>query len=54
MLKRQVWMAEDDEFDHIVKNSQRVPRLNYQYENHSYVEHFTKSVMLCLYMENTF
>ena len=42
MLKRQVWMADDDEFEHIVKNLQRVPRLNVQYESHSYVEEFTK------------
>ena len=35
-------MADNDEFDHIVKNSQRVLRLNDQYENHSYVEEFTK------------
>ena len=42
MLKRQVWMADDDEFDHIVKNSQRVLRLNDQYKNHPYVEEFTK------------
>ena len=40
MLQRQVWMANDDEFDHIVKNSQRVLRLNDQYENHLYVEKF--------------
>ena len=40
MLQRQVWMADDDEFDHIVKNSQRVLRLNDQYENHLYVEKF--------------
>ena len=42
MLKRQVWMADDDEFDHIVKNSQRVLRLNDQYENQPYVEEFTR------------
>ena len=42
MLKRQVWMADDDKFDHIVKNSQRVLRLNDQYENHPYVEEFTE------------
>ena len=42
MLKRQVWMADDDEFDHIVTNSQRVLRLNDRYENHPYVEGFTK------------
>ena len=42
MLKRQVWMADDDEFDHIVKNSKRVLRLNDQYENHPYAEEFTK------------
>ena len=38
MLKRQVWMADDDEFEHIVKNSQRVLKLNAQYENHPHVE----------------
>ena len=42
MLKRQVWMADDDEFDHIVKNSQRVLKLSDQYENHTYAEEFTK------------
>ena len=44
MLKRQVCMADDEEFDHIVKNLQRVLRLNDQYKNHScwYVEEFTK------------
>ena len=31
MLKRQVWMADGDESDHIVKNSQKVLRLNDQY-----------------------
>ena len=48
MLRRQVWMTDDDEFDHIVGNMQRVLKLNAQYENHSYVEEFTKerSVML--------
>ena len=35
-------MVDDDEFEHIVKNSQRVLRLNCQYENHPYVEEFTK------------
>ena len=34
MLKREVWMADDDEFDQIVKNSQIILRLNDQYENH--------------------
>ena len=34
-------MADDDEFDHnIVKNSQRVLRLNDQYENNPYIEEF--------------
>ena len=42
MLKRQVRMADDDEFDHIVKNSQRVLRLNSQYENYPYDEEFIK------------
>ena len=42
MLKRQLWMADDNEFDHIVKNSQGVLRLNDQYENHSYAQEFTK------------
>ena len=43
MVKRQVWMAED-EFDHIVKNSQRVLKLNAPYENHPYTEQFTKEL----------
>ena len=42
MLKRQVWMADDDEFEHIVRNPQRILKLNAQYENHPYVEEFTK------------
>ena len=42
MLRRQVWMTDDDEFHHIVENSQRVLKLNTQYENHPYVEEFTK------------
>ena len=41
MLRPQVWMV-DDEFDYIVKNSQRVFGLNIQYENHRYIEEFTK------------
>ena len=44
MLRQQVWMADDDEFDHIVKNSQRVLKLNDQYENHPYVEELNKAV----------
>ena len=40
MLRRQVWMADDDEFNYIVKNTQRVLNLNAQYENHPYVEEF--------------
>ena len=55
MLKRQVWMADDDdEFEYIVKISQRVLRLNDQYENHLYVEEFTKLCNLCLYIGHTF
>ena len=42
MLRRQVWMADDDEVDHILENSQRVLGLSAQYENHRYVEEFTK------------
>ena len=41
MLRRKAWTA-DDEFDYIVKNSQRVLGLNFQYENYQYVEEFTK------------
>ena len=40
--KGQVWMADDDEFDRIVRNSQMVLKLNAQYENLPYVEEFTK------------
>ena len=42
MLRRQVWMVDDDEFGYIVKDSQRAFRLSAQYENHPYVEEFTK------------
>ena len=46
MLRRQVWMADDDEFNYIVKNSQRVLGLSVQYENHQYVEEFTKQCVM--------
>ena len=36
-------MTDDDEFDHIVEDSQRVLKLNAQYENHPYVQEFTKA-----------
>ena len=36
-------MADNDEFDHIVKYLQRVLRLKAQYKNHPYVEEFTKA-----------
>ena len=42
MLRRQAWMADNDEFDYIVKNSQRLLGLSAQYENHPYVEEFTR------------
>ena len=42
MLRRQVWMADDDEFDYVMKNLQRVFGLSIQYENHRYAEEFTK------------
>ena len=42
-------MANDDEFDHIVKNSQRVFKLNAQYENHPCVEKFTTKCHVCIY-----
>ena len=38
MLRRQVWMADGDEFDHIVENSQRTLKLKDQYENLPYVQ----------------
>ena len=42
MLRRQEWMAGDNELDYIVKNSQRVFGLSAQYENNQYIEEFTK------------
>ena len=36
-------MADDDEFYHVIKNSQKVLGLNYQYENHPYAKEFTKN-----------
>ena len=38
MLRRQVWMADGDEFDHIVENSQRTLKLKDQNENIPYVQ----------------
>ena len=35
-------MVDDDEFDYIAKKSQRVLKLNNQYENHPYAQEFTK------------
>ena len=45
MLKRQVWMV-NDEFDHILKNSRKVLRLNPQYEIHPHVEELTKECIV--------
>ena len=44
-------MVNDDyEFDYIVKNSQGVLGLSAQYENHPYVEEFTKQCnVMCIY-----
>ena len=47
-------MADDDEFYHVIKNSQRVLGLNYQYENHYMLKNLQKIAMLSLYMEHTF
>ena len=44
-------MTDDDEFDHIVENSQRVLKLNAQYENHSYVQEFTKALSVMFVYE---
>ena len=41
MLRRQVWMT-DDEFDYIVKTLQTVFGISVQYEDHQYIEEFTK------------
>ena len=41
MLRRQAW-HNDDEFDYLIKNSQKVFGLSVQYKNHRYVEEFTK------------
>ena len=41
MFKRQAWMADNDEFNHIDKNSHKVLRLHDQCENHPHTEEFT-------------
>ena len=48
-----MWMANDDEFDYILKNSQRVLGLGVQYENHQYVEEFTKQWNVMFIMAHT-
>ena len=45
MLKRQLWMTDDEEFDHVVKNLQRVFSLNDQYENIYMLKNLQKSVI---------
>ena len=52
MLRRQLWMTDDDEFDHIVERSQRLLKLTPQHENHPYVEEFRKECSV--YIEHTF
>ena len=43
-------MADDDEFDYIVKNSQRILGSSVQYANHRFVEEFTKQCnVMCIY-----
>ena len=51
MRRREVWMADDYEFNHIVNNSQRVFRLFDQYKNHPYVKEFTKECNVMLVYE---
>ena len=38
----------NDEFDHIVENSHKVVKLSTQYEDHPYVEIFTKEYSIML------
>ena len=45
MLKRQLWMTDDEEFDYVVKNLQRVFSLNDQYENIYMLKNLQKSVI---------
>ena len=52
LLRRQAWMA-NNEFDYIVKNSQKVLKLNDQYKNHPYLKNLQNSVVSCLYKEHT-
>ena len=52
MLKRQVWIADDDEFDHVVKIHKEY--LNYAINTKiiHMLKDLQKSVMLCLYIEH--
>ena len=47
-------MADDDDLDYIVKNSQRVLKLNDEYEIIYMLTNLQKNVMLGLYIERTF
>ena len=50
MLRLQVWMADRNEFEYIVKNLQKIFELNAQYEYHLYVDAFKKeSSVVVLY-----
>ena len=46
-------MTDDDEFDHTVRNSKRVLKLNDQYENHPCAEEFTKGCNVMFVYGNT-
>ena len=46
MLRQQVLMADDDDLNRILEIPQRILKLNAQYENHPYVEEFTKECIV--------
>ena len=53
MLRQQVWMTVDDEFDYISKNSQSVLGLSIYMKIIHMLNNLQNSVMLCLSMEHT-
>ena len=42
MFRQQTWMENNDELDHIIKNSQRVLKLSTKCKNHPFAEKFKR------------
>ena len=46
LLKKQLWMADEDEFSHLKSRITEVKRLTSKYKNHPYVDEFMREWMV--------